>query len=36
MIQMERLVLDVVLSVIGDEAERLSLESDLVLWTWIS
>ena len=28
MIQMERLVLDVVLSVIGDEAERLSLESD--------
>ena len=28
MIQMERLVLDVVLSVVGDEAERLSLESD--------
>jgi len=28
MIQMERLVLDVVLSVIGDEAERLSMESD--------
>jgi len=28
MIQMERLVVDVVLSVVGDEAERLSLESD--------
>jgi acyl carrier protein len=28
MIQMERLVLEVVLSVVGDEAERLSLESD--------
>lgn len=28
MIQMEKLVLDFVLSVIGDEAERLSLESD--------
>ena len=28
MIQMERLVFDVMLSVIGDEAKRLSLESD--------
>jgi len=28
MIQMEKLVLDIVLSVIGDEAERLPLESD--------
>jgi len=28
MTQMKRLVLDVVLSVVGDEGERLSLESD--------
>ena len=28
MMQMERLVFDVMLSVIGDEAKRLSLESD--------